>query len=481
MANKLALDAGSGCRLLLKHPAIVWLVRHVAWLITRYNTGRDGCSPFRRIFGKSYDGGICKFGGQVHYKLSGHPSSRVEPRWELGAWVGKTELTDEHLLGTISGIRNSRTIYRLPKSHGYSKDALDRIVGAPTNPKPNGAARDPVMRRQYITQRSVDEHDVTPGCPRCEGRGTMTHSETCRKRFEAIEKKKLDKQLEEEAARIPEPPPEAVAEMDVEQPQEQPMMGEASSSSGPAVSVQEAAPVTSPSSHEVRMVITKPSGSTRPLEVDDGESSNKRARSLAGMLLFDENDTSDWQDARPRGVEMSGRTEVGALSSLLFNTVLQYSLEGDLKRWQERQKGIRLSDKTEDCLTNLRFADDVLLFSTSLEKLREMLCEFKISTETVGLGTHPDKTKILSNQDKVKAKEITVDKIEVLAKGDSARYLGQKITFEDQETEEIKNRLKAAWAAINKYRQELTSKELPTMPQTSSFQYGHHAYIDLRK
>ena len=88
-------------RLLLKHPAVVWLIRHVAWLITRYNTGRDGCSPFRRIFGKPYNGSICKFGEQVHYKLSGHPSSRVEPRWELGAWVGKTELTDEHLLGTL--------------------------------------------------------------------------------------------------------------------------------------------------------------------------------------------------------------------------------------------------------------------------------------------------------------------------------------------------------------------------------------------
>ena len=57
------------------------------------------------------------------------------------------------------------------------------------------------------------------------------------------------------------------------------------------------------------------------------------------------------------------------LSSLLFNTVLQFSLEGDVKRWQEKQKGIRLSDKTEDCLTNLRFADDVLLFSTSLERI----------------------------------------------------------------------------------------------------------------
>ena len=113
------------------------------------------------------------------------------------------------------------------------------------------------------------------------------------------------------------------------------------------------------------------------------------------------------------------------LSSLLFNTVLQYALENDLKRWQVKRKGIRLSDKTEDCLTNLRFADDVLLFSTSLERLREMLCEFKTSIEAVGLGIHQDKTKILGNQDRVKTKEITVDniKIEVLAMRDSARYL----------------------------------------------------------
>ena len=155
-----------------------------------------------------------------------------------------------------------------------------------------------------------------------------------------------------------------------------------------------------------------------------------------------------------------GTKQGDPLSSLLFITVLQYSLESNLTKWQENKKGIRLSDKTEDCLTNLRFADDVLLFSTSLKKLRDMLCAFKTSTEDVGLGIHPDKTKILSNQDNVKEKEITVDhiKIETLRKSDSARYLGQKVTFEDQETEKVKNRLKAAWAAFHKYRQELTSK-----------------------
>ena len=93
-----------------------------------------------------------------------------------------------------------------------------------------------------------------------------------------------------------------------------------------------------------------------------------------------------------------GTKQGDLLSSLLFNTVLQLSLEGDLMRWQEKQKGITLSDKTEGCLMNLRFADDVLLFFTLLEKLREMFCEYKTSTEAVGFGIHPDKTKILSNQ-----------------------------------------------------------------------------------
>ena len=156
-----------------------------------------------------------------------------------------------------------------------------------------------------------------------------------------------------------------------------------------------------------------------------------------------------------------GTTQGDPLSSLLFNTVLQYSLETNLTTWQENKEGIRLSDKTEDCLTNLRLADDVLLFFTSLEKLRDLLCDFKASTEEVGLGIHPDKTKILSDQDNVKEKENSVDdiKIEILRKRDSARYLGQEVTSEDQETEEVKNRLKAAWAAFHKYRQELTSRD----------------------
>ena len=86
------------------------------------------------------------------------------------------------------------------------------------------------------------------------------------------------------------------------------------------------------------------------------------------------------------------------MSSLLFNTVLQYALKNVIQRWQKKRMGIYLSDQERDCLTNLRFADDVMLFATSKGQIQNMMCEFKDATEKVLLRIHPDKTKILSNE-----------------------------------------------------------------------------------
>ena len=111
------------------------------------------------------------------------------------------------------------------------------------------------------------------------------------------------------------------------------------------------------------------------------------------------------------------------LSSRLFNTVLQYSLKDEIQRWQKKKgMGFYLSDHDHDCLTNLRFADDVMLFATSKEQIREMLCEFKKATEKVGLRIHPDKTKILSNQSTINSDM----KIEKLTRNESVKYLGQR-------------------------------------------------------
>ena len=153
------------------------------------------------------------------------------------------------------------------------------------------------------------------------------------------------------------------------------------------------------------------------------------------------------------------------MSSLLFNTVLQYALKNVIQRWQKKKgMGIYLSDQERDCLTNLRFADDVMLFATSKGQIRNMMCEFKDTTEKVGLRIHPDKTKILSNESNMNSDtkryiKIGDMSIEILAKNESVKYLGQRISFHQQETLEIKSRIRAAWTTFHKYRQELTSKK----------------------
>ena len=79
------------------------------------------------------------------------------------------------------------------------------------------------------------------------------------------------------------------------------------------------------------------------------------------------------------------------MSSFLFNTVLQAALEDDLNSWREKGISISSGDHLTDCLSNLRFPDAVLLFSTSMDQLKIMMRDFRRSTESVGLKIHPEK------------------------------------------------------------------------------------------
>ena len=57
----------------------------------------------------------------------------------------------------------------------------------------------------------------------------------------------------------------------------------------------------------------------------------------------------------------------------------------------EKRNGICSGDGDHDCLTNLRFADDVLLFASTKERLQKMLCDVKHRTDKVGLKKHSRK------------------------------------------------------------------------------------------
>ena len=70
----------------------------------------------------------------------------------------------------------------------------------------------------------------------------------------------------------------------------------------------------------------------------------------------------------------------------------------------------------------------------------------------MGLRIHPGNTKILSNQSSDTSKDIEIDdiKVVILTRGENTKYLGLMITFQQQETTEIRNRIRAAWATFHK-------------------------------
>ena len=69
----------------------------------------------------------------------------------------------------------------------------------------------------------------------------------------------------------------------------------------------------------------------------------------------------------------------------------------------------------------------------------------------------PKKNKILSDKKSHGLREIEIDemRIEILPLEGKEKYLGQAITFEDQDSVEIQHRFRSAWAACAHHRREL--------------------------
>ena len=66
----LALEARLRQRLDLRLPIVRWLVRHAAFVLTRYQVGHDGLTPWRRLTGRTWNGVVAEFGEQVMGRLA---------------------------------------------------------------------------------------------------------------------------------------------------------------------------------------------------------------------------------------------------------------------------------------------------------------------------------------------------------------------------------------------------------------------------
>ena len=54
----------------LKLPIVTWIIRHAAFILTRYRIGKDGHTAWRRLTGRDWNGNVAEFGEQVLGKLA---------------------------------------------------------------------------------------------------------------------------------------------------------------------------------------------------------------------------------------------------------------------------------------------------------------------------------------------------------------------------------------------------------------------------
>ena len=116
-----------------------WIVRHAAWLIPRFR-GSEIQSPFYRAMGGPYRGKLVEFGETVLAHLpevgkgSGNPAPKLADRWKSGVWLGKSDLTDEHLVLTDDGVVYARSVRRLAEN-SWSEENLEAVVETPQKPR----------------------------------------------------------------------------------------------------------------------------------------------------------------------------------------------------------------------------------------------------------------------------------------------------------------------------------------------------------
>ena len=117
----------------MAHDIAPWLVRHAGWLISRFQPKAEKRSAYFRVHGVEYTRPLVEFGEYVLFRDNSPASlaNKARSPWNSGVWLGRSDATDENIIGTASGVKLIRTIRRRPVGEQYSAEAVQSMQGTP--------------------------------------------------------------------------------------------------------------------------------------------------------------------------------------------------------------------------------------------------------------------------------------------------------------------------------------------------------------
>ncbi|CAK0835766.1 unnamed protein product, partial [Prorocentrum cordatum] len=268
------------------------LARHAGWILTRLTVRGDGLTPHRRLEGRDYHGQIAEFAETAMHKLPPGAAGKINARWDKGIWLGKANVSDEHMIGTPRGRVFARSIARRPGEKRWNKNLFSQIICTPFDPKATLLARGAMNRPRYLTKGVLNRLGRTPGCPACDETGQHRTAE-CRARLEALlDAEDIAKGLAAQAgARAEAPPParEAVRKQSKRAPAEEPGRGAAAAAAAAAVAAPSVAEDVAMDHEEesVEMMVQDPAeiteGVKRQVSEKEEMPEGKKARVVGGL------------------------------------------------------------------------------------------------------------------------------------------------------------------------------------------------------
>ena len=126
---KMALEKRWGKSVPDNHPIVTWMVEYGAFLLSRFEVGKDGKTGYERNKGKKAKVNGFEFGEGVMFKRKpiGKGLGKLSTMWEEGVYLGVRALSGELIVGTAKGVWRTRTMHRKTVEERWDCFNADRV------------------------------------------------------------------------------------------------------------------------------------------------------------------------------------------------------------------------------------------------------------------------------------------------------------------------------------------------------------------
>ena len=171
LANSLKVHAELRfkCKLHPSHPGWSWVVRHASWLHNRFHVKANGRTCFEELHQTRYKQDVVPWAEKVlfmeprpkHRRLKGgRRAQKMGAAMEPGIWLGRTEESDEHLVGTARGVLRARTVRRMTPDKRWDSELFFGFRGVPWDVTADALPAKP--RSKVMVHFTMPSSEVVP-------------------------------------------------------------------------------------------------------------------------------------------------------------------------------------------------------------------------------------------------------------------------------------------------------------------------------